>query len=272
MDIQFFDVHSHLNSPQFAENFNLLEKTLKDKKVLVVSSGFNIESSRSSVDLAKKYSEIYASVGIHPSEASDEIKKYWPVIDELAEDKKVVAIGETGLDYHFKENISEKEINKLKALQRELFLYQIKLSHKLNKPLVIHCREAFSDLIKILKENKEFLLNPAGIVHFFSGTVSEAESLLDLNFYFSFNSTILRKPRPNFPNYGEVIDYLPLNSILIETDAPYIKLNPYNKPEKMSEIFTEIADKIAEIKIVDTNDAREATVFNALEVFGIFDI
>ncbi len=168
----------------------------------------------------------------------------------------MVAIGECGLDYHRKENKKEQKI---------IFLEHIRLSKETNKPLMIHCRDAFGDLIEILNDNRRFLIaNNPGVLHFFTGTVEDAGKLSDLGFYFNFGGLITFNR-----SFDEVVKFIPLEKIMLETDAPYVA--PASIRYKRNEPYyvSEIAQKLAEIKNISFEEVCEKTTANAVKNFNL---
>lgn len=194
-----------------------------------------------------------ATVGAHPTEKEDFDYSFYR---NLAENKKVVAIGECGLDYHRKENKKEQKI---------IFLEHIRLSKEINKPLMIHCRGAFGDLIEILIAGRQLLItdNP-GVLHFFTGTIEDAGKLSDLGFYFNFGGLITFNR-----SFDEVVKFIPLERIMLETDAPYVA--PLSMRYKRNEPYyiSEIAQKLAEIKNVSLEEVCEKTTNNAVKLFNL---
>lgn len=266
--IKLFDSHTHVQMSQFDNDRDDVIKRALDAGVWIINAGADNETSASGVEIANKYDEgVYATVGLHPTE-----KGNWDYdfFKKLAIDKKVVAIGECGLDYYTRNNAEQKQTlnDAEKEKQKELFLQNIRLSQELNKPLVIHCREAhstgsgqaFSDLIKILQEND----TQPGVLHFFTGTMDDAKKLLDLGFYFTFGGliTFIR-------DYDEIIKFIPLERLLVETDAPFVAPVPYRGKRNEPAYVIEVAKKMAEIKGVSFEKVCEQTTENVRKVFGV---
>ena len=265
--------------------------------VWMILVGTQQDTSRRAVEVAGMYSEgVYASVGLHPihtershrnsvelghpaelEEAADrsgiplkesrgflpkEFKSRCETFDndyyrKLAEDPKVLTIGECGLDYY---RLSEST----KGAQREAFERQIQLSRDVDKPLMIHCRDAFDDLILILKSKSDLLsTRSAGIAHFFTGTKENAKALLDLGFSFTFGGVITF-----VRDYDEAIKTIPLDRILSETDAPYVTPAPYRGQRNEPSYVTEVVKKLAEIKGVLTGEMMEIIWANANGIFA----
>ncbi|MBI1838996.1 MAG: TatD family hydrolase, partial [Candidatus Colwellbacteria bacterium] len=175
----------------------------------------------------------------------------------LGKNPKVLAIGECGLDY-YRLNDTTKE------RQRTIFLEQVRLAKELDKPLMIHCRQAFGDLIDMLKYNRGILRDMPGVVHFFSGSMEETRELLELNFSFTFGGVITFTR-----DYEEIIKYIPLSRILLETDAPYVAPTPYRGQRNEPVYVKEVAKAMAEIKSKSYDKIAEQTFANSRAIFNI---
>ena len=243
----------------------------------MVNVGTQKDTSAKAVGFTEKYLEgVYATVGLHPIHTeksyhdaqelgtSNEVLEFTSRGEEfdydhykkLAQHPKVVAIGECGLDYY---RLGEESKEKQKAA----FLQQIELAKEIKKPLMIHCRSAFSDLIDILVACHLSLVTP-GVVHFFSGTQDDAKKLMDLGFSFSFGGVITFAR-----DYDEVVKYIPLDRILLETDAPYVSPVPYRGKRNEPVYVVEVAKKIAEIKAVEGDEIARRTVENTHRIFPV---
>ncbi len=284
---KLFDVHTHVQFAAFKDDADLVIQRALDAGVWMVNVGTQRDTSARAVEFAEKYPEgLYATVGLHPLHTE---KSYHDVQElelflnsqefensgtpgftsrgeefdhayykKLAEHFKFVAIGECGLDYY---RLGEET----KEKQKSVFLQQIELASDIKKPLMIHCRKAFKDLIDIL--NSYLVIrnsNNPGIVHFFSGTKDDAQKLLDMGFSFSFGGVITF-----VRDYDEVVRYIPLERILLETDAPYVAPVPYRGKRNEPAYVVEVALKLAEIKGVETSEAISVTTVNARNVFGV---
>ncbi len=189
---------------------------------------------------------------------------------ELGRDPKVVAIGECGLDYYRLESgilnleSEREEIAVKKERQEVAFKAQIELANKLNKPLMIHCRDAFQDLIQILDSKFQILADPPGVIHFMTGTVADAAKLLELGFAFTFGGVVTFTR-----DYDEVIRTIPPDRILSETDAPYVAPAPYRGKRNEPAYVVETVKKLAELKDMSTDAMREQIFENAARIFGI---
>jgi len=233
MDI--FDTHAHYDDVSYDEDRDeILLAMPKNNVKYIINQGIDIKTSKFAVSLSEKYPYIYAAVGIHPEDVDknediNEIKK-------LASHKKVVAIGEIGLDYHYD--------NTNKELQQKYFKEQLYLANELNLPVVVHDRDAHKDILDTLKSIK---IKNTGVVHCFSGSVEMAKELLKLGYYLGFDGPITFK---NAKTAIEVLQYIPLDRILIETDAPYLTPAPFRGKRNNSMYLTHVLNKIAEIKSI----------------------
>ncbi|MFA4999143.1 MAG: TatD family hydrolase [Parcubacteria group bacterium] len=268
---KFVDSHAHVQFSEYdADRDEVIEKAL-NAGVWMVNSGSDLENSESAVKLAEKYeSGVYATVGIHPSENSQlttynsQVPTLNSQLATLALSPKVVAIGECGLEYFPDTSGEEKES------QAELFIDQIDLANKVGKPLVIHCRDAYEDLYRIIENNEGRLLNefPA-LMHFFSGTPEDARKFLEMGFVFSFGGAATFPPKPNKTDFVSLVKELPLSSILLETDCPYVTPEPIRGKRNEPLFVTYVAEKLAEIRGIPSDELAEATTENALKFFAI---
>jgi len=259
--MKFFDTHTHANFNVFKnDSQEVIERALKNG-VWLVNVGSQASTSKRAVEMAQNYQKgVYAAVGLHPSHLEDEDfdEKFYL---DLAKNEKTVAIGECGLDYF---RIKNEEL-RIKNLQKEVFIKHIELAKKIDKLLIIHCREAHDDLLKILKANSSKLkAKQAGIMHFFTGSCEQAKQYIDLGFYISFSGVITFALE-----YEELVRKLPLDKILIETDAPYAAPVPYRGQRNEPSYVIETAKKIAEIKNISLGEMARQTTENAFIVFGL---
>lgn len=273
------DAHTHIQFHAFKEDRDEVIDRALAEDIWVVNVGTQFDTSEGAIKIAEEHDEgVYATVGLHPihttlsyhdkkelgnGEAAKAFTSRGEDFDyslyrELARNKKVVAIGECGLDYYR----LDKET---KDKQVEVFEKQIKLAHEVEKPLMIHCRQAFPDLIKILKTNHYKLkTNYPGITHFFTGSVDDAKKLKDLGFYFSFGGVVTFAR-----DYDDVIKEIGLDRIVLETDAPYVAPVPYRGKRNEPSYITHTAKKIAELLSKTYEEVAEKTTKNAREIFKI---
>lgn len=261
------DAHCHLNFQAFAEDVEEVVKRAKDKKIEIINVGTALDSSKTAIELAEKYPGLYATVGIHPHHA-DKLEQEWEdEFEKLAKHPRVVAIGETGIDYFRYESNGVTEQN----LQRELFVKQINIANKLNLPLMIHNRQAGKDILEVLKEYKSLLKNPPGLFHCFSGDVDFLKKILDLGFYIGFDGNVTYPgiARGETTALSNLIKYAPINRIITETDSPYLTPIPH-RGERNEPSFVEfVVEFIAEIKNLIKEDVAEKTSKNANILFKL---
>ncbi|MBI2640304.1 MAG: TatD family hydrolase [Candidatus Sungbacteria bacterium] len=278
MKAELFDVHTHVQFAAFKDDADSVIRRALDAGVWLVNVGTQADTSAKAIDLAEKYPEgAYATVGLHPlhtekshhdaqelgtTEKALEFTSRGEEFDyeyykKLAVHPKVVAIGECGLDYY---RLGEET----KEKQMSVFLRQIELAHDVKKPLMIHCRQAFSDLIKMLHATRYTLHDTPSVVHFFSGTRDDAQKLLDMGFYFSFGGVVTFTR-----DYDEVVKYIPLEQILLETDAPYLAPVPYRGKRNEPAYVIEVAKKMAELKSTSLGEVAMRTTANAKTIFVV---
>jgi len=241
------DTHSHLNFKSYDEDRDEVIKRTRDEGVVCIDIGTDYQASKKAVELAETNKNMFAAIGVHPTDSDDKFSKEKFI--ELAKSKKVVAIGEIGLDYYHKTP---------KEAQKELFLQQLDLAEELDLPVIIHCRDAFGDVYEILKTRKL-----RGVVHCFSDGLDEAKKYLDLGFYLGINGVIFKQ------NLDEVIKNVPLDKILLETDCPFLT-PPMAENKRNEPIFVKyVAEKVAELKGISFEEVASATTENAKALFGI---
>lgn len=258
--MKLFDTHSHYNDEKFDEDADeLLDKMRAADLGGIVVPGFNIESSIKAIQLSQRHENVYCAVGIHPSDienSQEEIDKQIEKIKELAKEKKVVAIGEIGLDYHW--------IQENKELQKYAFKKQIELANEMELPIIIHTRDSIQDIINILKN--EIKPNKPSIFHCCPLNRELVKEGLKLGFYISFAGPVTYK---NSKNADEIIEIVPNNKLLIETDSPYLSPEPFRGKRNDSSKVKYIAKKIAEVKNMELDEIAQITLNNAITVFKI---
>lgn len=250
--MEFFDSHSHYNDEKFDEDREqILEEIYKAGVTKVIVAGYDINSSKKAVDLSKKYKYIYAICGISPNdiaETENEIKQQIEQIEKIAQSTKIVGIGEIGLDYYWnKEN---------KELQKKAFINQIKLADKMDLPIIIHTREAVMDTIQILKENTP---KRKGVLHCCPLNIELIKEGLKLGFYISLAGPITFK---NSKNADEIIQMIPLEKMLIETDSPYLAPEPNRGTRNDSRNLKYLVEKIAQVKQREPEEIARITYNN----------
>lgn len=272
---EFFDIHTHVNFAAYSEDRDEVIKRSLDNKTWMVLVGTQIDTSKGAVEIAEKYSEgVYVSIGLHPVHTNpshvDELElgghgkeftSRGELFDELdyediIKSDKVVSIGECGLDYY-------RSDEKNKALQIKNFERQIEFAVKHNKPLMIHCRDAYDDLIDILKDRKkEYGDKVVGNVHFFAGDIDIAKRFLDLDFIMSFTGVITFTT-----DYDDVVRYMPVDKIMSETDAPYVTPAPF-RGKRNEPVYVEyVVKRMAQIRNSDFVTFRDQLIGNTLNFF-----
>ena len=252
------DSHCHINDNLYKENPEEYIKNAENSGVfqfLVV--GFDKASSVDAVNISKQFNGCYAAVGIHPSDIKKRKENDLEEIRKLAEEEKVIAIGEIGLDYYWDKDEA------IKAEQRKYFIEQIKIANELDLPISIHCREAIDDCLQILKENP---VKNAGIMHCFAGSVESAKEFIKLGFLLGFGGTVTFK---NAVRPKEVVASVPSDSYVLETDAPYLTPDPYRGKENHSKYLYLIRNKIAELRGISPEQVEKETNENFKRVFKI---
>lgn len=255
--MEFFDSHAHYNDERFEENRDELIKEIYSEGITkIVNAGYSLESSKKAIEIADNYDFMYTTAGISPNDIDDFKEEYLNEIKELAENKKVVAIGEIGLDYHW--NTENKD------LQKYVFISQIKIANELKLPIVIHTREAIYDTLDILKNQIKCEKN--GVFHCCPLNVDLVREGLKLEFYISLAGPITFK---NSKNADEIIKMVPLDRILIETDSPYLSPEPLRGKRNDSRNVKYMAQKIADVKGISLEEVARETYNNAKNIFEI---
>lgn len=254
------DTHIHLDDTAFdIDREELISNIFSPSSNIskIVNIGANIKSSTASLELANKYQNIYATIGVHPCEIYELNELSFKNLETLAINNKVVAIGEIGLDYYW------DTVNK--ETQIYWFKKQIELAHKLNLPLVIHSRDAAKDTFDILKEMNANSLG--GVIHCYSYSLEMAKNFEKLGFYFGIGGVISFK---NSKKLKEVVEYLDLSKIVLETDAPYLAPSPHRGKRNSSLYLSLIIDEIANIKNIPRDLVIEQTNINAHKLYNNF--
>ena len=260
--MKFFDSHAHLDDEKFNEDREKLIEEIKKSGIdKFISAGYSLEGSKKGIELASKYDFIYTASGISPNDIPQTEEELWITLEKIEkmakENKKVVAIGEIGLDYYW-----EKE-EKMRKPQKIAFIEQIKIANKLDLPIVIHTREAVMDTIQILKENH---VENYGVFHCCPLNRELVKEALKLGFYISFAGPITFK---NSKNASEIIEMVPNDRMLIETDSPYLAPEPVRGTRNNPINVKYIAQKIADVKKISLEEAAELTYENAERIFNL---
>ena len=260
--MEFFDTHSHYNDEKFNEDREqIIKNTYESGVTKFVCAGYNIESSKKAIEMSQKYEFIYSICGISPNDIPQSEQQLWKDIAEISKivkenkSKKLVAIGEIGLDYYWnKEN---------KELQKQAFIKQIELANELELPIVIHSRDASVDTIDIIRNNK---VKKAGIFHCCQLNQELVRQALELGYYISFAGPITFKNSKNAP---EIIKMVPMDRILIETDSPYLSPEPNRGKRNDCRNVRYVAQKIADVKGLTVEEVAQKTYENAIRIFKI---
>jgi TatD DNase family protein len=252
--VSLVDAHCHLDDAQFADDRDdVIARALDAGVTAIITAGADVATSRAAVELADKYANVYAVVGIHPHAAHAFDDAQLEQIRALASHRKVVGIGEIGLDFYWKENAP-------RAIQERALIAQLDLAVELNKPVVIHDRDAHAELMAILSRR----VAPRGILHCFSGDLAMARAAIDLGLLISFAGNITFK---NAARAQDIARLLPLDKIVIETDAPY--LSPLRGKRNEPANVARGAEKIAAIKNVEPRVVADATAHNSKMLFRV---
>lgn len=264
------DVHTHLQFHSFEKDYDEVIKRAFEKGLdKIINTGTSLESSTKAVELAEKYENLYAIVGIHPHHA-DKVDYGWDkeLIKIAKSSKKVLGIGEIGLDYY---SYASNGIVDPK-LQKDIFLRQIEIANELNLPLQIHNRQAGNDILELLNQNKDLInQNPPGMFHCMSGNVEFLKKVLDLGFYVGFDGNISYEgiAKGEDTPLARLVEEAPIERIVTETDAPFLTPIPYRGSRNEPSYVIIVAQFIAKIKDLDTELVKEQTAQNAHQIFKI---
>ena len=264
--MEFLDSHCHLDDARFdVDREKLIEEIRKADITKFVSAGYSKEASETGISLSKKYEFIYTTCGISPNDIPQTEDELWKDIGEIEtlvkeniDDSKIVAIGEIGLDYYWEKDLQRR------GLQRQAFIKQIEMANVFDLPIVIHTREAVMDTIEILKNH---IVNKKGVFHCCPLNRELVREALKLGFYISFAGPITFK---NSKNANEIIEMVPNDKMLIETDSPYLAPEPVRGTRNDPRNVKYIAQKIADVKGISIEEVAKITYENAEKVFGIF--
>ena len=251
----YFDTHAHYDDGAFDSDREELLKSLGESGVeLIIDPGCDLLSSRKALELAERFDFIYAAVGFHPEELDKYSPEGYREICSMARHSKCVAIGEIGLDYYW--DASHKEE------QKELFRRQIELALELDKPVIVHDREAHGDCLETVRDYPGL----RGVFHCYSGSAEMAKELLKLGWYLGFDGPITYK---NARKAMEVLELCPMDRMLMETDSPYLSPVPMRGQRNDSSKLRYVAEKIAQVKGLSPEEAAALTLANGCRLFGI---
>ena len=252
----YIDTHAHLNFKAFEADYrDVIERALNTDVRVIINVGSNLKTSLEAIKIANIYDKgVYAAAGLHPIHIKDEDFDS-NEFEKIAADKKVVALGETGLDYYYDRSTKEQ--------QKEIFRKVLSIANKISKPIILHSRDAGDDVLSVLIEEK---IDTKGVMHCFAGDWQYAKVILDMGLYISFTGLITFTK--NYETF-EVIENAPLERMMIETDCPYMSPEPYRGKRNEPAFVIEVAKKIAEIKKIPLEKVADQTSKNAIGLFGL---
>ncbi len=259
--MELIDTHCHLTFEELAGDIeNVLERSKSAGVTGWITVGTDTEHNHKVVELAEKFKNLYAAIGIHPHDAKDVTGDTITELKKLARNVKVVAIGETGLDFHY--NFSKQ------PTQMRIFNTQLQIAHELNLPVIVHCREAFDETMDILRQFLRLKGRLKGVVfHCFSGTVEQARIVLDYGFHISLTGVVTFK---NAGTARQVAKMVPTDRLMFETDCPYMSPEPMRK-QKINEpaLMIHTAEFLAELKEMEPADFADAVTATSKAFFGL---
>lgn len=266
------DVHCHLNFHSFKKDYDeVIKKAFNDGLTAIINTGTSIESSLKAIELAQKYKNLYAIVGIHPHHA-DKVEADWEkelerMVKSLPAGRQVIGIGEIGIDYYsYKSNdvVNPK-------IQKEIFMKQVELAIKLKLPLQIHNRQAGKDIVEILETYKSAFSNPPGMFHCMSGDIDLLKKVLDLGFYVGFDGNITYDgiAKGEDTKLSELVKYAPIDKIVTETDSPFLTPEPHRGSRNIPSYVIIVGEFVAKIKKLTFEEVKEKTAENAKHIFKI---
>ena len=254
--MRLFDTHAHYDSGAFnADRMEVLASMPEAGVELILNPGCDLPSSQTAVELAEKFPFVYAAVGVHPSDCEGFSQNTLDGLRALAAHPKVRAVGEIGLDYYWKDNPPRE-------FQREVFHAQLELAEELQLPVIVHDREAHQDCLEVVRAHPKV----TGVYHCYSGSLEDAKTLVKLGWMLSFTGVVTYK---NARRSLEVIDWLPMDRIMIETDSPYLTPEPFRGKRNDSRKVYRVAETIAQVKGLEAEEAARITLENGKRFFGI---
>ena len=252
--MKYIDSHAHYDDDRFDEDRDELLSALYNKGVeKIITVGCRIEQCISAIELSKKHSHVYASVGIHPEDCETAPENYLEQLEQWAKLDKVVAIGEIGLDYHYDGYDRNKQL--------KIFDEQLELAKRLDMPVIVHSRDATADTMEIIKKYAPV----KGVMHCFSGSAETAKQVLLYGMYISFTGVL------TFKSARKAVDALavvPMERLLLETDCPYMAPEPYRGKRCDSSMIVHVIDRIAELKKLTAEEVAGVTMENTLRLFS----
>lgn len=252
-----FDTHSHYDDAAFDEDREALLQGMSEKGIgWLVNVGADIATSKTALALAEQYDFIYAALGVHPSEVEGLTEADIDWIRENSHHKKVVAIGEFGLDYHWPEPSPEH--------QRRWFLRQIELAKEVKLPIIIHSRDAAAETMEILRDTRAY--ECGGVIHCYSYSPEQAKEYVDMGFYIGVGGVVTFK---NAKKLKETVEKIPMEHIVLETDCPYMAPEPYRGTRNDSSRLVYVAEKIAELKGITPEKVIQVATNNASKLYRL---
>ena len=251
----YFDTHAHYDDKRFNDDRDELLRSMESAGIrLILNSASSLRSARFSLKMADSYPFIYASVGVHPHDSKSMTDDTVSDLEKLSSHPKAMAVGEIGLDFHY--DFSPRDV------QKKRFREQLELAMQIKKPVIIHERESLSDTMEIISDYRDL----TGVFHCFSGSWEVAKIILDMGWYLSFTGVITFK---NARRVLEVLEKIPADRMMLETDCPYMSPEPMRGRRNSSLHLPYIAEKIAEVRGITLDDVAELTMNNGLQFFGI---
>ena len=250
--MELIDTHSHIYYDKYTDIDDVIDRASRNNISKIICVGVDIKSSEKSIHLAEKYDMIYATAGYHPHESKDTDVNYLNELENFLSHNKVVALGEIGLDFFYKHSDKKTQIR--------VFEEQLELAKSLNMPCVIHNRESDKELIESIKNTN----NNNGVIHCFASNLDLASKLLKLNFHLSFTGLITFAKE-----LKEVVENIPLEKMMIETDSPYLTPVPHRGKRNEPYMVKYVAKEIAKIKGIPFNEVATKTSITARKFFGI---
>lgn len=253
--MRLIDSHCHLTDEVFDDDRLFILNDLSNFSIkAVINPATNLEDGKKAIELAKDYNNLYPMLGIHPEEVDDITDEGLEELETLAKDERVVAIGEIGLDYYWKDDN--------KAKQKEIFIYQLELARKLDLPAVIHVRESKDDVIEILRAYTDLKIQ----IHCFSDDLKTLENYMDMGFYISIGGVVTFA---NGENEQVAARNVPIDRLMLETDSPYLTPEPYRGLRNDPRRVVEVARKVAELKDMKMDKLAKRTYNNTKEFFNL---
>ena len=249
----YIDTHCHLSLEDYDDIDLVIKENRENSISKIIISGYSRDTIKESLELIEKYDDVYATIGYHPSEVDITTDEDLSLLEKQIQNKKIVGIGEIGLDYHYGNDNREKQI--------ELFRKQMKIAEKYNLPVVIHSRDATEDTINILKAYP----NVIGDMHCFSGSLEVAHIYIKMGYKLGIGGVVTFKNS----NLYKVIESVGLDNIILETDAPYLTPEPFRGKKNSSKYIPYIAEKIANILNISVEKVAKITTENAMSMFDL---